>query len=98
MAEHLGNDVALSNAIVATAFVIYWVAGLQKALICLRAYTMRSLVVLAYTIWALRFGGEFVFNVEWVAWSMVLCHWLGAVTNAVYPDPRFRRKYVRARP
>lgn len=103
MTEHYLPDMApvanYSNALIAAYFSIYWVAGLQKALMCLRAYTIRSLIVLAYTLWTLGRHGEFAFNIEWIAWGMAWCHWLGAVTNVVYPDPRFRRrKYARARP
>jgi hypothetical protein len=100
MSEHHLAPLARSgdflNVFLAAAFVVYWLATLQRSLICFRAYALRSLVVMAYTLWALGRHGDFVFNVEWVAWIMAWCHWLGAVTNAVYPDPRFRRKYVRA--
>jgi len=80
---------------VAIAFVIFWVVTFSRSVDSANYFILRSIVVLAYTLFSAHHPSKGESMIEMVAEFMVWFHWIGLFQVLLYPDARFPKRIKR---
>lgn len=78
--------------VVAVAFCIFWMLTLERSLGSAGYFILRSIVVMAYTMFTISVQNKEPRVISLAAEFMTWFHWIGLFQVLLYPDPRFTRR------
>ena len=81
-----------SPTAVAVIFCLFWILTLERSLNSAGYFILRSIVVMAYTMFTISVPNKDPGFVSMVAEFMTWFHWIGLFQVLLYPDPRFPRR------
>jgi hypothetical protein len=77
---------------VAAIFCLFWILTLERSINSAGYFILRSIVVMAYTMFTINVPNKDPGVLSLAAEFMTWFHWLGLFQVLIYPDPRFPRR------
>lgn len=77
---------------VSAVFCLFWMLTLERSFNSAGYFILRSIVVMAYTMFTINVPNNEPGFIYMVAEFMTWFHWMGLFQVLIYPDPRFTRR------
>jgi hypothetical protein len=77
---------------VSAVFCLFWILTLERSINSAGYFILRSIVVMAYTMFTISVPNKDPGVISLAAEFMTWLHWIGLFQVLIYPDPRFPRR------